>query len=216
MTSIDQLKKDWSAAHGSTTGAYDPATFSRIVRSRVKAHTQTAMQYFWAAFVMQIIVYALLCNVIVRYWSNPGILIPAIWGVMLFIPFTTVLMIKFKAIAVARPDRHQEGQIGDTSLKDYITVRRNLLMSFYRFKKWYEFILIPTASAIGVFIVFELYVPGGVIEHQSGAIIIFIVTVLSCALAIRKENQKNFREPLMRFNEVLAEFEGEERQNDSL
>src|SRR5690606_41369650 len=78
-----------------------------------------------------------------------------------------------------------------------------------------EFILIPTASAIGVFIVFELYVPGGVIEHQSGAIIIFIVTVLSCALAIRKENQKNFREPLMRFNEVLAEFEGEEGQNDS-
>lgn len=205
---MDQLKKEWFAAHSGFASPYDAATFSKIVRSRVKAHTHTAMQYFWASFVLQIIVYALLSHVIVRYWSDGSIVLPAIMGVLLFIPFTTVLMIKFKAIATARPNTPHDSPAGEVPLKDYITVRRNLLLSFYRFKKWYELILIPLASAIGVFIVFQLYVPGGIAEHQSGAFIALIITLTSCAWAIRRENQRNFREPLARFDEVLAEFQG--------
>lgn len=203
---MDQLKKEWSAAHSGPTGTYDTTTFAKIVRSRVKEHTRTAMQYFWASFVLQVTVYALLCHVIVRYWQDRSILLSAIIGVFLFIPFTTVLMIKFKAIATARPDTRHGYTAGEVPLKDYISVRRNLLLSFYQFKKWYEYILIPLASAIGVFIVFELYVPGGVAEHQSGALVTLVITLCSCALAISRENRRNFREPLARFDEVLAEF----------
>lgn len=203
---MDQLKKEWSAAHSGETGTYNTATFTKLVRSRVKGHTHTAMQYFWASFVLQVAVYALLCHVIVRYWQDRGILLSAIMGILLFIPFTTVLMIKFKAIATARPDVRHGDHTGEVPLRDYIAVRRNLLLSFYRFKKWYEFILIPLASAIGVFIVFELYVPGGVAEHPSGALVTLLITLCSCALAISRENRRNFREPLARFDEVLAEF----------
>nr|PZN54283.1 MAG: hypothetical protein DIU61_07850 [Bacteroidota bacterium] len=204
---MDQLKKDWSAAHSGTAGTYDPATFTRIVRSRVKEHTRTAMQYFWASFVLQLIVYALLSHVIVRYWSDRTVVLPAILGIALFIPFTIVLMTKFKAIAAA--GKTHDPAAGDASLKEYILLRRNMLLSFYRFKRWYEFILIPLASAIGVFIVFELYVPGGVAEHQSVALTILIITLTSCAWAIHRENQRNFKEPLARFDEVLKEFERE-------
>jgi hypothetical protein len=205
---MDQLKKDWSDAHGGATVAYDPTTFTKIIRSRVKEHTRTAMQYFWASFALQLIVYALLSHVIVRYWPEPAILLPAMLGVLLFIPFTTMLMIKFKAIATARPGAGYD-TAGEITLKDYIMERRNQLSSFYRFKKWYEFILIPLASAIGVFIVFELYFPGGVADHQGGALVTLLITVTSCAWAIRRENRRNFREPLRRFDEVLGEFRGE-------
>jgi hypothetical protein len=85
-----------------------------------------------------------------------------------------------------------------------------LLLSFYRFKKWYELILIPLASAIGVFILFKLYVPGGVQAHWTGAVMTFAITLISCALAIRTENRKNFREPLEQFDRVLAEFRSAE------
>ena len=213
MSTIDQLKKDWSAAHSSTTVAYDSATFSKIIRSRVKKHTHTAMQYFWASFTLQLIVYALLSHVIVRYWSDRSIVLPAILGVLAFIPFTIVLMKKFKAIATARPGASHESLVGGAPLKEYIMMRRDLLSSFYRFKRWYEFILIPLASAIGVYIVFELYIPGGVAEHQWNAFVVLLITLTSCAWAIARENRRNFKEPLVRFDEVLAEFEGKERGN---
>ncbi|HEX7014447.1 MAG TPA: hypothetical protein VF191_02995 [Cyclobacteriaceae bacterium] len=205
---MDQFKKDWSAAHSGTAGAYDPTTFAKIVRSRVKEHTRTAMQYFWASFVLQLIVYALLSHVIVRYWSDRTIVLPAILGVVLFIPFTIILMTKFKAIATARPTATHDPGAGNAPLKEYILHRRDLLSSFYRFKRWYEFILIPLASAIGVFIVFQLYVPGGVAGHQSGAFTILLITLASCAWAIHRENQRNFKAPLAKFDEVLEEFEG--------
>jgi hypothetical protein len=209
---MDQLKKDWSAAHSGNAGAYDPTTFTKIVRSRVKEHTRVAMHYFWASFALQLIVYALLSHVIVRYWSDRAIVLPAILGLLLFIPFTIVLMTKFKAIAVARPATTNDPAAGDAPLRDYIALRRDLLASFYRFKRWYEFILIPLASAIGVFIVFELYVPGGVSEHQSGAFTILLITLVSCAWAIHRENQRNFKEPIARFDAVLEEFEKEKEK----
>src|SRR5690606_4089502 len=144
---------------------YDKDSFERIVRSRVRKHTNTAMQYFWASFVLQIIVYALLSHVIIRYWQDSDILYSAIAGFLLFIPFTVILMKRFKAIATTRPGIQSSGVAVENSLHHYISRRRGLLDSFYRFKKWYELLLIPFASAIGVFITFKLYIPGGVQEQ---------------------------------------------------
>src|SRR5690606_1081215 len=105
MLTIDQLKQNWAKAQAenSSTGSYDKDSFERIVRSRVRKHTNTAMQYFWASFMLQIIVYSLLSHVIIRYWQDSDILYSAIAGVLLFIPFTFILMKKFKAMATTKP-----------------------------------------------------------------------------------------------------------------
>jgi hypothetical protein len=65
------------------------------------------------------------------------------------------------------------------------------------------------SSAIGVFLTFKLFVPGGVQENSTGAIITFAVTLISCILAIRSENRRNFAEPLYQLEKVMEEFEHE-------
>ena len=208
MLTIDQLKQSWGQAQAAnpSTGSFNKDSFEKIVRSRVRKHTNTAMQYFWASFVLQIIVYALLSHVIVRNWQDSDVLYPAIGGFLLFLPFTFILMKKFKAIAITKPKVQSSVKADENSLHHYIARRRNLLDSFYRFKKWYELILIPLASAIGVFITFKLYIPGGVQEHQAGSIIAFTLTLASCAWAIRAEDRKNFREPIEQLDRILEEF----------
>jgi uncharacterized membrane protein YjjP (DUF1212 family) len=93
-----------------------------------------------------------------------------------------------------------------TNIHDYINNQRKLLESFFIFKKRYELILIPLSSAIGVIIVFKLYVPGGIREHLLGAFLTFSLTLLSCYLAIRSENKKNFIKPLGELEKMLSEY----------
>jgi hypothetical protein len=113
-------------------------------------------------------------------------------------------MRKFKKLVTARPWLQQN--IG-ASLHDYVLGQQTLLRSFYNFKKWYEFFLIPLSCAIGVSLVFELYVPGGVHGHQWGAVITFLVSLASCIAAIYFENQKSFILPIKQLQNILDEFE---------
>ena len=95
MLTIDQLKQKWgeNQATSPIPGKLDNDSFHKIVKSRVKKHTNIAMQYFWASFTLQIIVYALLSHVILRYWGDSEIVYMAAAGILLFIPFTVILMI---------------------------------------------------------------------------------------------------------------------------
>jgi hypothetical protein len=160
------------------------------------------MQYFWASFVLQIVVYALFAHVIVKHGGDIETLLLSVAGVLLFLPFTIMLMTKYKRMALTRPE---EGN-SVTSLFNYVMTRYNLLQTFYQFKRRYEFLLIPLSSLIGVFLVFKLYVPGGVEKNLTGVVITFMITVISCILAIRSENKKNFEKPLHHFRELLEEF----------
>ena len=164
------------------------------------------MRYFWASFGLQILVYALLSHVIVKYGSDDETLLFGIAGILLFIPFTVMLMRKFKRMAVTRP---KDGSTG-TSLRSYVQQQYSLLQSFYTFKKRYEFILIPLAAAIGIFLTFKLYVPGGALAYLTSAISIFVITVVSCALAIVSENKKSFEQPLNELQKIIEEFKLEE------
>jgi hypothetical protein len=206
MTTLDELKMKWGQSDG-TLAAPEPLVpdvFEKIVRARVKKHTNAAMQYFWAAFALQLLVYALLMHVVVRYWADRQTVMTALAGVALYVPFTVVLMCRFKAIAVTTMAK-KEG----SSLQESIQLRHDYLLKFYRFKQWYEWILIPVSSAIGVFLVFRIWVPGGVQAHWTGAAITFAVTLVSCGVAIYAENKRNFEAPLVKLNEVLKEFKDE-------
>lgn len=160
-----------------------------------------AMQYFWASFTLQILVYAMLCHVVIRYWGQHDIKIAALTGIALYIPFTLMLLKKYKRIAETRLMEKV-----DDSLYNNIVFCRQELGSFYRFKKRYEIILVPLSAAIGVFVTFELYLPGGVAAHPIAAVITLIAALLSCLYAVRLENEKNFRQPLARFQQMLDEF----------
>ena len=205
MSTFDELKKMWCKHQeaASVPAAYDQNAIDKIVRTRTKKNINIAMQYFWAAFTLQIIVYAMLSNVMIKYGSDGETLLLASLGVVLFLPFTIVLMTRFKAMAVAKP----EGDHSENSIYTYVLRQQKLLQSFYNFKRRYELILIPLASAIGVFLVFKLYVPGGIETHITGAVITFVITLVSCGAAIIKENKKNFEQPIQQLSALLQDFQ---------
>lgn len=207
MSTLEELKKLWASnnAFVSTPPSYDHVALKKIVTTRTNRHLSAAMQYFWGAFVLQIIVYALLGHVMIRYGGDRETLMFCTAGVLLFLPFTIMLIQKFKRMAITKPE---DGATG-TSLFNYVFQQHTLLNSFYTFKKRYELLLIPLSTAIGVFLTFKLYVQGGVMAHQAGAIVTFAITLTSCAVAIFSENRKNFEQPLQQLRELLDEFKKE-------
>lgn len=202
MSTFEELEKKWDETSNRVSGhSYDRAEMQTIIRQRARKHKNVAMKYFWAAFTLQIIVYALLSHVIVRYGSDSGTLLLSLAGIIVFLPFTIVLMRRYKAMAVNRP-LDESG----SSLYNFVLRQYKLLDNFYRFKRRYEIILVPISSAIGTFLVFQLYFPGGFLGNQTGAVITFFVTICSCAYAIYAENKRSFREPLDGMKQLLAEF----------
>ena len=203
MSILDECKKQWGEKkdHFTPQKPYDEAALHTIIKSRMKKQNKVVMQYFWASFALQILVYALLCHVTVKYWSDTPVVFTSIAGILLFIPFTTMMMKKFKRLAIAK--------IQGTSMQsihDYVNYRRELLSSFFTFKKRYEWVLIPLSSAIGVWIIFEIFVPGGIQAFTTGAVITYALTLISCYWAIRSENKKSFIQPLNQLKEILEEY----------
>lgn len=186
----------------------DNEGLDQIVRLRTKKNLNIVMRYFWASFVLQMVVYALLVHVIAKYGNDQEVLITGIAGIVFFIPFTVILLRKFKAMATTR----MSNTISSASIQAYVGRQYNLLSSFYRFKKGYEWVLVPLATAIGTFLTFKLYVPGGVYAYQFLASIIFAVTVISCAVAIKAENNKSFKRPLSDLQKIRDEFEKTENE----
>lgn len=200
MSTLDELKKEWENTRRNDA-AYNEVSLARIVKSRITRNTNTVIRYFWGSFVLQLIVYALLCHVAVKYWSNTGIVLSAIAGILLYVPFTVMLMTKFKRMAVAKLSGTTMG-----SIQEHVSGQRKLLQSFFRFKKLYEVILIPLSAAIDVGLVFTLYVPGGMLAHASAVLLIYALTLTSCFAAIYSEDKKHFKQPLEQFNAILEEY----------
>ena len=172
----------------------DEQTFNKMIRTRTRKHTSEAFNYFWASFVLQIMVYAMLGHVIIKYWGDLAMIL-SVAGLAVYIPFTFVFMNKYKGMAIA------SGPINAV-----ITQRVALLESFYTFKKRYELVLIPVATFVGTFIVFELWVPGSVWAFPQGAMITFFASLAGSLYAIRTENKKSFDIPLSKLRLILEDL----------
>jgi hypothetical protein len=203
MKTLDQLKITWGAHQSNlqSVAGYEDGKLQKIISSRVRKHTNSSFQYFWASFTLQILVYGLLSNVLITHWGDPKIVLPCLLGVLMYMPFTFILLQRFKNMAATRPI---DGEV--SSLYEFTSKQKALLESFYAFKLRYEILLIPISSAIGVYLVFDLWAPGGVSRYWTAACIIFLVTLLSCTAAIIKENRNSFIRPLERLNALLDEF----------
>ncbi len=200
METLDELKKQWSNA-SIEPGTYTEVSMRKIIKSRVNNHLRVSMQYFWASFALQILVYALLSHVIIKYINDLTIVVPGVFGILLFIPFTIMLMKKFKRMATSNLS-----EANTSAIHEYISKQRELLESFFIFKKRYEIILIPVTVAIGVLVSFRLSVPGGASANILGAVLTYVTTLISCYLVVRSENKKRFIQPIEQLDSILNEY----------
>ena len=200
----NELKRIWkNQERAGSQSKFDASSFQKLIKVRMKTHTNRVMKYFWSSFALEMGVFALLCHVVVRYWDfESPLFIVSLLGILLPIPFTFMLMKKFKAMAVARP-----GDGSASSLYRWVRERHDLLNSFYRFKRNYERFLIPLSTVIGCYLVFELYVPGDGLGYWNVFWIMVVITIISCAVALRRENKVHFEEPLHQYRILLTEFE---------
>jgi len=208
MSTIEELKRVWDTNQETAQAykRYDHETLGSIIKSRTKKNMKKSMQYFWGALFLQILVYALLSHVVIKYGGDTKTLSSGIAGIILYLPFTILLMKKFKQMAIVKPVHANSGR----PLYQYVLQQRALLQSFYSFKKGYELLLVPLSTGIGVFLTFKLFVPGGVEENPMGAIITFLISLISMIASVRLENRKSFEQPIHEFSQLLNEFKTEE------
>ena len=72
MQTFEDIKNLWNETRDAIPkhASYDQKKLEYLVKSRTKKNMKTVMQYFWAAFVLQILVYALLSHVILKYFMT--------------------------------------------------------------------------------------------------------------------------------------------------
>jgi hypothetical protein len=206
MENLEELKNLWRTQTISIAEkTIDEESLYRLLRKKVKKENSDIMRYFWASFILNILVYAMSVHVIVKYWDNQIVFISAMTAILATIPFTAIMLKRYKGMAVSF-DKTKSRQ----SIQEYISRQRELLLSFFRFKKRYEWFLIPLNSAIGVIIVFSIFVPGAVMGNLSGALVTYILTLASCAYAVNSENKRSFIRPLNELQSILDEFGNEQ------
>lgn len=205
MSTLDELKKGWKTNIPTPleTPHYDQAALLTITRSSSERQINRAIQYFWASLTLQIIVYGLLSHLFIRFWGVPDVQWLCLLGVLLYLPFTVMLIRQFKRVARASPTRHEN----NFSVQTRIQQQYNDLNRFYRFKRGYEYGLIPLITALGVYLVFKLYIPGGVRQHLTGATATYLLSLSACGWAIVRENYRHFEQPLHNLEKVLDEFD---------
>lgn len=203
---MENFRRSWgkdSVASGNAP-PLDRTSLHKILKQRANKQMKINMQYFWASFTLQIIVYSYLSHVIIKHWNDSFLTLVSLFCILLYIPFTVILFKKYKAMASLRSgDQHTSG----LPIQEYIQQHQRLLQSFYKFKKGYEIILMVFSTAIMTWMVFRIYVPDGAAGHPVSALSIFILSLLCCIAAIRAENKKHFKEPLLHLQTLLNEFE---------
>tara|TARA_R110002020_G_scaffold204645_2_gene408922 strand:- start:2025 stop:2675 length:651 start_codon:yes stop_codon:yes gene_type:complete len=204
MENFEKLKSSWKTdtAH-SDLGPLDMAAWQNLLKGQVKKQKNIGMQYFWASLTYQIIVYGFLGHVMIRYGGDSGVLLPALLGMFLYVPFTVVLFLKFKRMAILA---HNDQSASDLSIKEYVLEQHTLLSSFYRFKRRYEILLLPLSAAIFVWIFFRLFLPGGTMDYPIASSLLFILVLAACSAAILAENKRNFKGPLQKLEDILKDL----------
>ncbi len=204
MHNMEQIKSNWKGGvKPNTSDLLDKTALQIVLKRRVKKQVDTSLKYFWASLVFQIIVYGMLTHVIIRYWPEPKLLLPGMLCLLLYVPFTLVLMRKFKRMAILTTN---DKLASDLSIKEYVHEQYRLLTGFYRFKIRYEFILVPLSSAVFVWIFFTLYLPGGLPAYPLASILVFTLVLGACTSAILAENNRNIKKPLRQLEAVIEDI----------
>ncbi len=197
--SLDELRKDWQQNSGEVKSAFDNESLRKIFKARVSKQMREPFRYFWASFVMQILLYAFMSHLIVKNWGNASVQIYSLICILLYIPFTWVLLKRFRQMAAGKVN-------ADDSVIDSLTFKAAQLRSFFSFKKRYEAVQIPLCCALGVILPFELFMPGGAMSYVNVMLVWFVVGLVVCFFAIRDENERRFKRPLRELDAMIGEL----------
>ena len=186
------------------------SSFRNIILSGANREKNQVIQYFWAAFVYQIILYSLFCWTFFRNSGNRAILLAVLAGLCANIPFTWALLKRFKIMYGQSLSRGTPGYSIKTNIELYYT----RLSAFFRFKKIADGFLVPVNAFIATYILFGLYTAGGFFHHLFWGFILFAGIWLACGVAVWLENKNNFQKPLHKIALLLQEFEPAEQRVD--
>jgi hypothetical protein len=146
-------------------------------------------------------------HVFVRFWGDWEIMYISLAFMVLYIPFTIVFIRKFRSIKMLK-----FGKPGFESQDIYSTLKaqRDVLSSFYRFKKGFDMISIP-ASGIVITLLLEKYglIPA-IRQHVTIALVTFGITIAAFVIATVVDNKKRFKSPLKQLELVIQEIEDKE------
>lgn len=98
---IDDLKKNWKKSEIK----YAPVSnesFKTIYKTRIKKQNNEIMKYFWSSFVFQLIVYGLFFHFVIRYGTSNEVLLLSAMGIIIYIPYTVILMNRYKRMAILK------------------------------------------------------------------------------------------------------------------
>jgi len=212
MEPLNDLKNSWNQEDFEMNGtrSVNKSSFRDIILSVANRERNKVIQYFWAAFAYQIILYSLFCFAFFRNIGNQAILLAVLAGLCANIPFTWALLKRFKIMYRQSLSKSISGY----SIKANIELYYTRLSAFFRFKKFADGILLPVNALIAVFILFGIYTVGGLFQHLISGSILFAGIWLACGIAVWLENKNNFRKPLRKIALLLQEFEQPEHQVD--
>jgi len=200
MSTLDEMKQSWAALVA--PAAFDEASMRKLIKSRVSRHTRGAYHYFWGSFVVQIIFYSFMAHLMVRFWNTQLIFFTAMSGVLLFIPFTAILMSKFKKMAVS-----PLSGIGNGSVYSYLQNQRAQLQDILKFKIRYEMVLVPLINAVGIILPIAIYWPTDWSAKFVPGIILYSIALLISFFFMRSETRSCFRSPIHRLDQILKEYD---------
>lgn len=208
METFAEIKKCWqeNISRDLSADLLSKGFVETLITQRVKKEKNKVMQYFWASFTYQVLIYAFASHLVIKFWDDSQIMLLALGGVLLYIPFTIVLLKKFSVM-----NTQITVQIGYSaqSIRTNVKNQYLLLSEFFRFKKRFEWLAVPLSCFIMVMIVFKLYVPGGIAEYPAGGIISFVILLTCFVTAISFENRIRFIQPLRQLELVIEDIEKE-------
>ncbi|MDO6430446.1 hypothetical protein Q4E93_07605 [Flavitalea sp. BT771] len=201
MNSFDEIKGLWAKNAASEASLLGKEKVAAVVRSRIRKEKKAIAGYFWLALSYHILIYSSVCWLFIKFRGDNQVMAMCAAVAALYIPFTIVLMRKFKAMY--RPD-------ATAKLLDIrCSVRRQyeLLSQFFILKKRFDLGGIPITCLVLEGVLFKLYVPGGIIAHLPAALAVYTGIVLIFGTAAWFENRKHFIRPLRRLGFILKDID---------
>jgi|GEM_PF-1135277 len=203
MDPFNDVRDLWqkNAAPEASTPPLSKENVAAVIRSRIRKEKKGIAEYFWLSLSYQILIYSFVCWLFVKFWGDKQVMAMCAAGAALYIPFTTLLMRKFKAMY--RPDAAAK------ALDIRASVRRQyeLLSRFFILKKRFDLGGIPITCLVLEGVLFKLYVPGGIKAHLPAALAVYAGIVLIFGTAAWFENKKHFVRPLRRLTFILKDID---------
>ncbi len=200
MEQFDEVRDFWQKNTMPQANTVSKENVETVIKSRIRKEKKKIVEYFWLSLGYQILIYSFACFLAVKYIGDTQMMLLCAAGALLYIPFTIMLMRKFKAMY--KPTGNQPADI-----RANVMQQSRLLTQFFRLKKRFDFISIPVTCLILELILFKLYVPGGIKAYIPGSIAAYVLGLLIFGVAAWFENKKHFVKPLLVFELILEDIE---------